>query len=77
MNRPRHFGAAIAEDLRGLTASRALTTEQQVVVAGPGAIPAAWVHLLTGSGFSARALDAASVEASFVAGLSHLAALRG
>ena len=70
-------GAAIAEDLRGLTASRALTTEQPVVVSGPGAIPAAWVHLLNGSGCPARALDAASVEASFVAGLSHLVGLRG
>jgi 2-dehydro-3-deoxygalactonokinase len=62
-------GACIAEDLRGLEQSGWLHQSTPIAVAGPGAIPEAWSHLLAAAGADARPLPATAIEESFVAGL--------
>ncbi len=62
-------GACIAEDLRGLEQSGWVPPSALIAVAGPGAMPEAWSHMLAGIGVAARPLSAASIEESFVAGL--------
>ena len=62
-------GACIAEDIRGLEQSGWLHPAMRVAVSGPGAIPAAWSHLLERVGCTARPLAAAAIEEAFIAGL--------
>ena len=62
-------GACIAEDLRGLEQSGWVPRSTPIAVAGPGAMPGAWCHMLAGMGAVARPLSATSIEESFVAGL--------
>ena len=62
-------GACIAEDLRGLEQCGWLPRSTPIAVAGPGAIPEAWAHLLAVVGIEARPLSMVSIEESFVAGL--------
>jgi 2-dehydro-3-deoxygalactonokinase len=62
-------GACIAEDIDALKSAALITAGTPIVVTGPAAIPAAWVHLLGRAGISATSLDAARVEQAFIAGL--------
>lgn len=62
-------GACIGEDIRGLEQGGWLRPSRRVAVSGPGAVPDAWSHLLSRAGCEARPLAAATIEASFVAGV--------
>ena len=70
-------GACIAEDLRGLEQSGWLRRSMPIAVAGPGAIPDAWSHLLAAAGAEPRPLSAAAIEESFIAGLLAIVAAAG
>ena len=69
-------GACIGDDVRALLRVGELTPGSRVLVSGPGAIPAAWEHLLRQAGCEPRVLDAPSVERAFVTGLSRITQLR-
>lgn len=69
-------GACIGDDMRALLRSDAIRAGMRVAVSGPGAIPAAWCHLLQASGCSATPLDPPVVEQALVAGAIEVASLQ-
>lgn len=69
-------GACIGDDVRALLRLGELAPGSPVLISGPGAIPAAWGHLLRRAGCEPRVLDAPAVERAFVTGLSRIARLR-
>lgn len=64
------IGACIAEDVDGLSRAGALAGLARVHVAGPGAVPVAWVHLLRTAGCDAAPLEALTVERAFVSAMA-------
>ena len=69
-------GACISEDLQALLRTAAVHPGMRVTVAGPGAIPQAWTHLLTHAGVDAAALDSPLIERGFITGLMTVANIR-
>lgn len=69
-------GACIGDDVRALTRGGLLPPGARVLVSGPGAIPAAWRHLLERQGCEAVALTPDATEQAFVAGLWRIVWLR-
>jgi len=69
-------GACISEDLHALLRSAAIHPGMRVTVAGPGAIPQAWTHLLHHAGVDAAPLDSSLTERGFITGLMTVASIR-
>jgi 2-dehydro-3-deoxygalactonokinase len=69
-------GACVRDDLQALLRLGLLRAGARLLVSGPGAIPAAWSHLLRQSGCDATALEPAVVERAMVRGASDVSGLR-
>jgi 2-dehydro-3-deoxygalactonokinase len=69
-------GACISEDVGALFRNGLLVPGLRVLVSGPGAVPAAWAHLLGREGCDPVVLAPDMVERAFVTGLWRIATLR-
>ncbi len=70
------LGACIREDVDALCKASWFKPGARILISGPGAVPAAWAHLLRRQGLEPRELDSAAIERAFIGGLCHIASLR-
>lgn len=69
------IGACVSDDLRALVRLGHLRRGSRVLVAGPGAVPGAWAHLLRREGCEPQVLAPEAIERAFVSGLLRIVAL--